>query len=64
MSSRRREKRLKVLGNVGLAALAVVTAGAVAAVVMPSMAPPPVSAEVQKYYDVQVANRPAILPRL
>lgn len=50
MSSRDREKRLKVLGNVGLVALAVATAGVVASVTLPGgSTPPPVPDKVSEY---------------
>lgn len=62
MSSRSREKRLKVLGNVGLAALAVVTAGVVASVALSGSAAPPVSQQVQSYYDLNASATPTPTP--
>lgn len=57
-------KRRRIsLGTVGLAALALATAGAIAFAVADGAAskPEPVSSQVQKYYDENVANKQATL---
>lgn len=57
MSSRRRAKRLKVLGNVGLALLAIVTVGFVVGVSVAPTPAPPVSSQVASYYTSPPAQR-------
>lgn len=66
MSSRIREKRLQVLANVGLIALAAATAGVVASATLSGgSTPPPVSDKVAEYYSnpPQPTTEKALLPQ-
>lgn len=53
-----KRSRLKKLGNIGLAALALVTAAAVAFALVPDRTPAPVSAEVSRYNQENSTPKP------